>query len=564
MIIKVNPGEKIQDANTIAQMVRYVRAEREQDAGGGKALSGYGGSNFGAAETEGKAQLRHFLQLARSAPDCTKPMMHVVFSWAEGERPAPEQVRQAIRIWTCETGAEGLDLIWATHGNTAYMHTHVLICMVDPLTTQVRDLGLWKLKTQQAQARIVGLQSLMPCANDLYLPEPDEDDPIENLDDLLLSILNPLEIDRKKALKKAREVVLPAAEKAASWAEFHAILAASGIGIRKSKRGCAYIVNGLGVNGTEVSNAKAAMKVLEVKFGPYVKGLASVKSMREEEEDALRNRKARHWRRQEPDGQDVLPTLCSKAQDVEHRHGIKSWQRLAQEIVPAALERAKSSGGGWQAFHRELASAGFIVQPAGKGMVYAAGGIGVKASHVGIRCGRAQLEETFGAFEPAPEETLAQADAAAAAMKPEPADGMPPELVPWWQDYMRDRNGWLEDERRLTEQDREEKRKLTGQMQEQLQEELRQTGEFLKEVRRQEGRSDMLRDIGTALRMALRKRGQMRLKERRKRLTAETRQERRRFPDSFAAWLDEHGQTELASRWRHRLTAPEADREQFC
>ncbi len=124
MIIKIISREKAQDESSIKAMIRYVRAERNEDADDGKVVSGYGGSTFGCSEEDGEGQLENFLELARSNPGCRKPMLHAMISWAEGENPSSVQVRQAVQIWTREVGADGLDLIWAVHGNTQHMHAH--------------------------------------------------------------------------------------------------------------------------------------------------------------------------------------------------------------------------------------------------------------------------------------------------------------------------------------------------------------------------------------------------------------------------------------------------------
>ncbi len=443
MIIKIISREEPQRESDVAAMVKYVRAERPEDAGGDKRVPGYGGNTFGAAEDEGGLQLRHMLELMRSNPGCRRPMLHGMISWAEGDAPerqggkgekalpSPEQVDEAVRIWVAELGLDGLDMLWAVHGNTANAHVHVLVCRVEPETGKVRHLVPYRKACQRAKARIAAAQGLRPCARDLYIPAPDG-------------------------------------------------------------------------SGGIVPNPE-------------------------------------RWRSQ------AVPSLTPEAAALEHRLGVKSVQSLLQERVPEALEKAGKRG--WQAFHAVLAEAGAAVKPTGRGLVFFMGKDGVKASNVGRKsCTRKKLEKTLGAWEPAPAAVLERAADVAAAMEPEPVAGMPRELVPWWEDFIRARETWLADERRLTEERRADRRRLRDR----LQEEMAEAGRLLKETRNRHGWRILPRGAGEALRMALRARGDARRRVLRERLTAEAKGAGRRFPDSFAAWLDEQGQASLAALWRRR------------
>ena len=557
MIIKIISRDKEQTESSIRAMVRYVRAERERDADDGKCIPGYGGSNFGCGEAEGEDQLRNFLELARSNPGCRKPLLHCMISWNEGEAPTPAQVKQAVAVWMHEAGADGLDAIWAVHGNTQYAHVHVLVCLIDPITTRVRDLGLWKRKSQYAKAKIIGMQGLAPCKDDLYLPTADGGVAVnpdashwQGKNGFALPKLE----DPAETVVKARTLVIPALEVAASWAEFHEELVKAGVRVRKSGRGIAFIVDGAEVKGSKISKKKCTLKALEAKLGgSYVEGPATARPAPEGSDGVVKNPTARHWQAQEPDGPEVLPPLTPEAQAIEQRHGVRSAQRLAQEKVPVALERA--GDGGWQAFHAALAESGIQVRPSGMGLVYVIGGVEVRASHVSRRkCLRPALEERFGTFEEASVAVLEKASAVATSMAPEPLDDMPEVLLPWLEDYARDRAAWLAEERLLTEAHRAERRRLRDRLQAEVATELAEAGAELRRVRALGGRRSLPRGAGAALRMALRERGAARGRALRKVLTADARKARRHFPDSFADWLDLQGQTALADAWRHRGT----------
>ena len=573
MIIKVVPRKQEQDESAVAAMVRYVRAERPKDAGRNKRVKGWGGTTFGADEEEGAMQLRHFLELMRSAPQCRKPILHVIFGWREGERPTKQDVRQAIQIWRDEVGAQGLDMLWCVHGNTLHTHVHLLVCLIDPLTCRVRDLGMYKVKSQKAKARILALQGGEACPDDLYLPVSGgaaASNPgasywqAAGLDGL--DAPAPLEDPMETAVKAARELVLPALAKSKSWEEFHGALAEAGVGVRRSGSGLLFVVDGIDVPGSKISKRKCGLKALEKALkGPYVEGMATVQPAPEGVDGVVKNPEAKFWRGQmpEPDGPEDPPALTPETQAFEQRHGIKSRQRLAQDRVPAALERAEAAGGGWQAFHEALAGEGITVRPSGNGLVYIVGGVEIRASHVSRRnCLKPALEESFGSFEPAPPDVLAQAEAVAAGMAPEPVEDMPEELLPWLADYTRDREAWLEEERRLTEELRAERRRLRERLRAELDAQLAEAASELRAARALGGRRSLPRGAGAALRMALQARSQARGRAMRTVLTEEARMKRRRFPDSLADWLEEQGQEELAERWRQRIRAAQAAAEE--
>ncbi|MCR5259367.1 MAG: hypothetical protein K6E40_14560, partial [Desulfovibrio sp.] len=142
----------------------------------------------------------------------------------------------------------------------------------------------------------------------------------------------------------------------------------------------------------------------------------------------------------------------------------------------------------------------------------------------------------------------------AATMGPEPVDDMPTELVPWWEDYSRDREAWLAEDRRLTESIQAERRRLRDRLQTELDAQLAEAGAELRRARALGGRRSLPRGAGAALRLALQARSQARGRALRKVLAEETRRTRRRFPDSFASWLEAQGQAALADAWRRRGT----------
>ena len=562
MIIKVISRDKPQDESAVTAMVRYVRAERPQDVGRNKRVQGLGGTNFGADEEEGAMQLRHFLELMRSAPRCQKPVLHVMIGWREGEKPSRKDVRQAIQIWRDEVGATGLDMMWCVHGNTAHAHIHLLVCLIDPLTCRARDLGLYRVKSQRAKARILAVQGGEACPDDLFFPVPGGTavpNPgaaywqVAGLD--ALDVPAPLEDPMEVALKTARNTVLPALAKSETWEAFHSALAEAGVRLRKSGSGLLFVLeDGAEVAGSKISKRKCSLKSIENALGgPYVEGPATVQAPPEDADGVVRNPNASYWQGREPGWPEVPPALCPEAQAVEQRHGIKSAQRLAQDAVPVALERAEVKGGNWQAFHEALAESGITVRPAGNGLVYMVDGVEIRASHVSRRrCQKPALESSLGTFEEAPEAILRRAEETAVSMAPVPVEDMPEELISWWESYTRERDAWLAEERRQTEMLREDRRRLKERLQAELATELAEASAELRRARALGGRRCLPRGAGAALRLALQARSQARGRALRKVLTADVQRGRQRFPDSFASWLDAKNEVALASLWRHR------------
>ena len=75
-----------------------------------------------------------------------------------------------------------------------------------------------------------------------------------------------------------------------------------------------------------------------------------------------------------------------------------------------------------------------------------------------------------------------------AGMASEPVDGMPEDLIPWREGYMRERAAWLEEEQRLTEECRADRRRLRESLKEELATELAEAGAELRRVRALGGR----------------------------------------------------------------------------
>ncbi len=432
MIIKVIEHRQEQTEADAEHLVRYVKGERGMKADEEKLAEGYGGQvNFFEADST-EQQLLLLRGLMRETGS-RRPLMHTVIAWAEGERPTPEQVDEAVNIWLKQLKLEGLAALWAVHENTNYMHCHVVTCLVDPMTSKWRDPTFYKRDSQRAKTKIQRLQGWAPCAGDLYMPNPDGTG----------IVLNP-----------ARE---------------------------KTK----------------------------------------------------------------PDESD-LPPLKQGAADMEHRTGAQSAQSKAQALVPAILQDATD----WQDFHRKLADEGMMLRPAPRGgYQFIVDGVAVKASSVMRKCGKT-LEKKFGNYEAPAEDVPAPA---APPSAPVPAAGMDGDLEPFWLRYQAEKAAWQKESRRQAEAVREEQKRQAAavveenrRVRKQVKADIRQAEKLVRKARR---RGRLPAGTNEALRLALEERGRKALQP----LPARRRTGRPAFP-SFADWLEEQEQSEIAERWRRRLT----------
>ncbi len=280
MIIKVIEHKQEQSERDAEALVRYVKGERGMDADVEKIASGYGGQvNFD--EADGTDQqlllLRELMRETRSR----RPLMHTVIAWAEGERPTPEQVDEAVTIWLKQLKLTGVPALWAVHENTAFMHCHVVVCLVDPMTSTWRDPTFYKRDSQRAKAKIEKLQGWAPCANDLYMPNPDglgiapnparEKEP--NKPELPPLKQGAADMEHRTGkmsrISIAQKTVPPILEEAKGWQDFHRKLAEAGISYHPAPRGgFQFTVDGENISATSVM--RKCSKQIEKKLGgPY-------------------------------------------------------------------------------------------------------------------------------------------------------------------------------------------------------------------------------------------------------------------------------------------------------
>ncbi|MCR5259114.1 MAG: relaxase/mobilization nuclease domain-containing protein [Desulfovibrio sp.] len=433
MIIKVIEHKTQQTESDAEALVRYVKGERGMDEDVEKLALGYGGQlNFDTSVTN--RQLLLLKELMRETGS-RRPLMHAVIAWEEGERPTPEQVREAVQIWIKEVRLKGLATLWEVHENTACMHAHVVVCLVDPMTGAWRDPTFYKRDSQKAKAIIEKRQGWRPCAEDVFIPDP------------------------------AGPGIMPNPERG------------------RRKKG--------------------------------------------------------------PD----LPPLRQGAAAMEQRTGVKSAQTTAQEEVGAILEAAD----GWQSFHSLLAESGMQYVPAPRGgFKFIVDGKEVRASSVMRKCSKKIEEALGGPYEAPAQDVPAPAPPPA---EPEPAAGMDSDMLPFWRRYLAEEAAWKEDCRRASQTAREEWKLRTKAVLEEnrrirktIRTEIRQAERLVRKARRQGGAASLPEWKVAALRLALEDRGRARLQP----LPPQGRSGRPTWP-SFADWLEDAGEADLAERWRRRV-----------
>ncbi|MCR5169218.1 MAG: hypothetical protein K6C33_02005, partial [Desulfovibrio sp.] len=290
MIIKVmgrKAGQSVSDARA---QLRYIRAQREQDSGAGrdKLVAGCGGATGFGLAGDADAVLQDMLleRLISENRACRKPLVHALISWNSGVRPTKDAVREAVGVWLQEVGASGLPAVWEAHGNTANFHVHVVLCRLDPeLGGRARDLGLFKLGSQRAKARIEALQNLRACAGDLYVPSPEGVDAVKkNLDarywkagrgalDVLPALSSgarDMEHRTGKASAEtvAREVAWPRIASAPDWAAVHEALAEVDCRLLPRKGGLVLMVGDEPVKASKVNRA-CSRRAMEERLGAY-------------------------------------------------------------------------------------------------------------------------------------------------------------------------------------------------------------------------------------------------------------------------------------------------------
>lgn len=77
-----------------------------------------------------------------------KPVLHLVMSWDEGQRPDAAHMEQAARDMLKHMGLEKAQALMAGHNDTGHAHLHIVVNVIDPETGKQFELGNDQRKMQ--------------------------------------------------------------------------------------------------------------------------------------------------------------------------------------------------------------------------------------------------------------------------------------------------------------------------------------------------------------------------------------------------------------------------------
>ena len=109
---------------------------------------------------------------AKQNTRCEDPAYHVILSWPEHERPAPEAIFDAAEHALKALGLAEHQYVLAIHGNTDNMHCHISVNRVHPVTFQARHIE-WAKKTLHMAARQSEIKHGWTHDNGIYVVEID-------------------------------------------------------------------------------------------------------------------------------------------------------------------------------------------------------------------------------------------------------------------------------------------------------------------------------------------------------------------------------------------------------
>ena len=131
MIVKkiVNPRKSSPKHVRVTRLAEYIRAPERDDSTEKCVYAGARG--FIASTAAG--QTCEMVALAEDAYRSDDPLLHLVLSWRDGERPTNAQVEEAVTILLKELGIPDHQAIYGLHADTANYHLHVLVNRADPV-----------------------------------------------------------------------------------------------------------------------------------------------------------------------------------------------------------------------------------------------------------------------------------------------------------------------------------------------------------------------------------------------------------------------------------------------
>ena len=358
--IRRDPVEE-KDIDNFASLSRYMT--RDEDF---KAVA----TNCGCDEHDIDTAERVVLATQNLNTRAKKKSLHLVVSFAKGERPPEAQLALIEKRLLASVGMDDLQRIRVVHNDTDNLHMHIAVSRIHPKTL---------LSIQPSQ----DYPALQRCARELEI-------------ELDLEVLAGREgkyqdLDLAKQLREHKDAIREHVERAENWEDLNVGLASLGIGIRPRRNGAVFVSieerEGIDVGVTIAASTidrTFSRNALEKRFGEMT-------------QEPIVSRKAE---RKEP-----TVEISDAALRQERHRGTESFQSWALDKRDEILALIEASAS-WADVHQALGDLNLDLVPyrAGLSLVNTNGRGAIAASRIDRSMSRNALEERLGKFEPLAQE----------------------------------------------------------------------------------------------------------------------------------------------------------------
>jgi len=273
VIVKKVPSSKVKNKSaSIRDLTDYIREPHNQNPDE-KVLYANGRAFLC---DDHAAQREEMVALAAESVRSKNPVNHYVISWREGEQPSPEQVEEAVSIFTEELGLREHQAIYALHKDTDNIHLHIAINRVHPETLKAVKInnGFDIEAAHKAIARIEHAQGWQREQNGRYQVlengelgrEHYDPDKPRQPDQRKRDMEN--RTGEKSAERVAIENGAAIIKQAQSWEQLHRELAAQGMRYEKTGSGATVFVGDVGVKASDVDR-NASLSKMQKRLGQY-------------------------------------------------------------------------------------------------------------------------------------------------------------------------------------------------------------------------------------------------------------------------------------------------------
>lgn len=179
-------------AKAFDDLVSYIKGEKEQEQGPPQELSNQFDDilNYASAAIDKSTKAEKCLAIrtqgvygistasaemnaiAKKNTRCQDPAYHIILSWPEHERPAPDNMFDAAEHALKALGLAEHQYVLAVHGNTDNDHCHICVNRVHPVTFQSRHIE-WAYKTLHMAARESEIKHGWSHDNGIYIVKTD-------------------------------------------------------------------------------------------------------------------------------------------------------------------------------------------------------------------------------------------------------------------------------------------------------------------------------------------------------------------------------------------------------